>query len=227
LYGGAAGGEHSPFWNVYAGAAGTGDYTVAKHLGASMSWKVLLCAIAAAVLLPITQAKAVTYSYVGTPDGSYFNNYLTAVVDLNCIGACAAGVYVLGAGLQSYQMTAHNSSGGALNSADSSSAATTAPGQSYVNYLTLNSSGNVTNWFLYLIKPSFDEFWTIGFDPTYGTQDHAEGPVGGSNGNLLFQFVHGSWTANVATPLPAALPLFATGLAGLGWLARRRRKQAA
>jgi hypothetical protein len=29
------------------------------------------------------------------------------------------------------------------------------------------------------------------------------------------------------TPLPAALPLFATGLAGLGWLARRRRKQAA
>jgi hypothetical protein len=29
------------------------------------------------------------------------------------------------------------------------------------------------------------------------------------------------------TPLPAALPLFATGLAGLGWLACRRRKQAA
>jgi hypothetical protein len=30
-----------------------------------------------------------------------------------------------------------------------------------------------------------------------------------------------------ATPIPAALPLFATGLAGLGWLARRKRKQAA
>ena len=30
-----------------------------------------------------------------------------------------------------------------------------------------------------------------------------------------------------ATPLPPALPLFATGLAGLAWLARRRRKQAA
>lgn len=27
-------------------------------------------------------------------------------------------------------------------------------------------------------------------------------------------------------PIPAALPLFATGLAGLAWLARRRRKQA-
>ena len=30
-----------------------------------------------------------------------------------------------------------------------------------------------------------------------------------------------------ATPVPGALPLLATGLAGLGWLARRRRKQAA
>jgi hypothetical protein len=29
------------------------------------------------------------------------------------------------------------------------------------------------------------------------------------------------------TPLPATLPLFASGLAGLGWLARRRRKHAA
>ena len=28
-----------------------------------------------------------------------------------------------------------------------------------------------------------------------------------------------------AVPLPAALPLFASGLAGLGWLGRRRRKQ--
>lgn len=34
-------------------------------------------------------------------------------------------------------------------------------------------------------------------------------------------------TLAAAVPLPAAFPLFATGLAGLGWLARRRRKQAA
>jgi hypothetical protein len=33
--------------------------------------------------------------------------------------------------------------------------------------------------------------------------------------------------ASAATPLPAALPMFATGLAGLGWLARRKRKRAA
>jgi len=30
-----------------------------------------------------------------------------------------------------------------------------------------------------------------------------------------------------AVPAPGALPLFATGLAGLGLLARRRKKQAA
>lgn len=30
-----------------------------------------------------------------------------------------------------------------------------------------------------------------------------------------------------AVPLPATLPLFASGLAGLGWLGRRRRKKAA
>jgi hypothetical protein len=39
------------------------------------------------------------------------------------------------------------------------------------------------------------------------------------------EFVHGPDVA--AVPIPGALPLFASGLAGLGWLARRRRKQAA
>lgn len=34
-------------------------------------------------------------------------------------------------------------------------------------------------------------------------------------------------TPPTATPVPAALPLFVSGLAGLGWLARRKRKQSA
>ncbi|HVG50365.1 MAG TPA: PEP-CTERM sorting domain-containing protein [Xanthobacteraceae bacterium] len=38
---------------------------------------------------------------------------------------------------------------------------------------------------------------------------------------------HWDNTTAVATPVPGALPLFATGLAGLGWFAHRRRKRAA
>jgi hypothetical protein len=57
------------------------------------------------------------------------------------------------------------------------------------------------------------------------------------NGNALYAGCANCWSQDltfrtyydnsVATPLPAALPLFATGLAGLAFLARRRRKQAA
>ena len=46
------------------------------------------------------------------------------------------------------------------------------------------------------------------------------------------QFAHGRWGSNVveidvlnATPIPAALPLFATGLGVLGWAARRRKRK--
>jgi hypothetical protein len=42
----------------------------------------------------------------------------------------------------------------------------------------------------------------------------------------LVELYLGSWTeAAVATPLPAALPLFATGLGVLGWAARRRKQK--
>ena len=43
---------------------------------------------------------------------------------------------------------------------------------------------------------------------------------------LNFALDNFAFSAAATTPVPAALPLFATGLAGFGWLARRRRKQA-
>ena len=182
------------------------------------------------VVLTTSQCNAVTYTYTSNPDVVYdTNNYLTAAVDLNCVGVCAPGTYVLGVGLQSYEITAHDNSGGILNSANSSSAATTAPSQTYTNYLTLDASGHVTNWFLYLITTSFNEFWTIG-QTVLWNQDYAEGPVGGTSGGiLLYSSPPGTWTTTTAaTPLPAALPLFATGLGALGLLGwRRKRKNAA
>jgi hypothetical protein len=41
-----------------------------------------------------------------------------------------------------------------------------------------------------------------------------------------FSFDYAASYSPVETPIPAALPLYATGLAALGLLARRRRKQA-
>ena len=52
-----------------------------------------------------------------------------------------------------------------------------------------------------------------------------------NNGNSdIIGFTAGYWTASIptvsTTPLPAALPLFATGLGGLGFLSWRRKKKA-
>jgi hypothetical protein len=44
--------------------------------------------------------------------------------------------------------------------------------------------------------------------------------------SVAIDYFVGTWTsAATATPVPAALPLFATGLAGLGWLARRKKQK--
>ncbi len=42
---------------------------------------------------------------------------------------------------------------------------------------------------------------------------------------ILSDGIGNGTSATAETPLPAALPLFATGLAGLGWLARRRKQK--
>jgi hypothetical protein len=52
--------------------------------------------------------------------------------------------------------------------------------------------------------------------------DFTGGPLTFSQISVSFQVDNPS-----PTPIPAAFPLLATGLAGLGWLARRRRKRAA
>jgi len=48
-----------------------------------------------------------------------------------------------------------------------------------------------------------------------------------NNGGGTGMFDNLSFNSTAPVPLPGALPLFASGLAGLGWLSRRKRKSAA
>ena len=58
--------------------------------------------------------------------------------------------------------------------------------------------------------------------PNFEFVIHQDGPYTESWSSVLT--VNG---AQAAVPVPAALPLFASGLAGLGWLARRKKRQQA
>ena len=69
-----------------------------------------------------------------------------------------------------------------------------------------------------------------GWVPFLTWYDQQDGNVYGSRtsfGGEFWYTVAPQSGGDLATPLPAALPLFATGLAGLGWLARRKRKTTA
>jgi hypothetical protein len=56
--------------------------------------------------------------------------------------------------------------------------------------------------------------------------DHATGQSEASSGFVDFIKISDSIVAPTATPLPAALPLFASGLGVMGWYARRRKRKA-
>ena len=83
-----------------------------------------------------------------------------------------------------------------------------------------NSMGNITSWNVSSIISGASQFvfFTTDSEDT-GLFFHADGTV--SNGSI--SDAPGSWTTST-TPLPAALPLFASGLIGLGYAARRKRR---
>lgn len=197
----------------------------------SKTIRTMACA-AVAVFLSVVQAGAVTYSYTGNPDPGHSNNYLTAIVDLACAGPCAAGDYTIGSGINSFSITAHNSSGVALDTISLTDAGITY--YSYVNQLTLDGTGNVTMWFL-LLQSLIDGRYAF----TLGHyDDHLGGCAGcgpdqeyfsNTSGATLFDeypSTPGSWTAESAgaVPVPATLPLFAGGLGVMGLFARRKRR---
>jgi hypothetical protein len=138
-----------------------------------LSLPTLLVGVALAIATP---AAATTYLYTSNELGnSSFDDYLTASVDLNCAGPCAEGTYHYSSDITSYSLSAYagpnpvnflvfsfiSGTPGVDGNFDSTP---------YDNYLTLDSAGLVTSWFLRLKEHS--SLWgltTSGNDPYFGS----------------------------------------------------------
>ena len=101
------------------------------------------------------------------------------------------------------------------------------------NSITTDGTGSITKWSLeFGVLPSLgNHIFTTNnfpFPPNFQQDSGEQFPF---NGTPNFGHVNnnqGIWSVTAKTPLPATLPLFATGLGALGLLGwRRRRKQAA
>jgi hypothetical protein len=210
----------------------------------------------ATVFMAITQAGAATYTYTGIPsNGGTFvipgdpssgvnQYYVSATVDLSCAGPCASGTYTEGGLLTSFALsidgpTPSNTPVFSISSSDPNYIGSADPNLfGAPSYLTLSNVGGaitITNWSVFADlgpDPGFllnYAIYTLN-DPANGTSDlYADPPISNGSGNFDNP---GSWSgpgiaATSATPLPAALPLFAGGLGVLGLLARRRKRKTA
>ena len=200
-----------------------------------MKFKSIVAAAAVAMgMAASSQAGAVTYQYTGNTLPSAFdiytgnplppgNYHVTGTADLNCGGPCYAGNYIEGGNLISFTLTAFDSFNNVVLSMSNADAGYTNDG--FVNYLKLNGSGVVTNWNILIDSPAgTPNIVTAGNDNVNPFSGTSEGFVIGSAA-YYSNDSPGSWNAS-ATPLPAALPMFATGLGVMGWLAKRRKRKA-
>jgi hypothetical protein len=187
--------------------------------------------VVAGLLFAISPAKAVTYTYKGNADSAYGNNYITASVDLSCAGSCAAANYIWGSGLNSFTLSILNSADAVLGTVSSTESGVNTFG--YNNYVTLSSSGDINKWFLllansvaYIGTSNNDKIDCPPCNYSFAATDTASTGV---TTRVQLYYTPGTWTiSNSVAPLPAALPLFASGLGGLGLLGwRRKRKTAA
>ena len=166
-------------------------------------------------------AGAAVFSYTGnTMD---FGGHVTATADVSYAGA---GSYVFGSGLNSYALSAYDSSNNLLFTNSTADAGYNNLG--YVNYMTFNGSGNITNWFLYAYNNNNgNRIITIGNDVTTpsnclcGTDDYYS--IGISGVEDFTAGNSGTWSVPVPVPEPGSLALLGLGLAGLGFGKRKRQ----
>jgi hypothetical protein len=180
--------------------------------------------LAAAVALATSAAQATTYLYTGNPTFGTAS-YVTAIVDLDCTGPCAAGNYTYSSDLTGFSLDVHSSSGALLESVSSQTLGVTF--DSWTNYLQLDASGNVTSWFLYLNGNGTNAplIYTMkdALGPPLITMDY--GLTGfDCDATTYVNLVNspGTWQV-AAVPEPSTWAMLIVGFAGVGFVAYRRK----
>jgi hypothetical protein len=94
----------------------------------------------------------------------------------------------------------------------------------FIDFVT-NSSGVIVSWYVYLFGVDGGEILTAN-SPLYNVYEDFVAGGGGSSWYAYNSSAPGTWSVTT-TPIPAALPLFASGLGVLGLLGWRRKRKAA
>lgn len=171
-----------------------------------------------------TQASATTYTYTGSP--SFGNeSYVTATAELNCSGPCAAGDYLYSSDITAFSLRIYSKTAEVLESVSSKTPGVTFDG--YVDYLRLNTSGQITSWFLYLNGNGADAplIYTIGNDVSLPTMDYGLRGICESAEtyvNTRDMGTEGTWQV-AAVPEPSTWAMLLLGFAGVGFMAYRQK----
>jgi hypothetical protein len=161
-------------------------------------------------------AATITYDYTGNvytaSNTAIWGDHINAVVSFNC-NPCADGTYNL---LNDALVTGLQLSAGPYSS----------PASAFTFASLTLFGGAVTNWNINATESPSAYTGDTAFLTTSPVFDEACNFFCGLFGNNL-RNPGGNWTSVVsATPLPAALPLFASGLGALGMLGWRRKRKA-
>jgi hypothetical protein len=172
---------------------------------------------------------AYTSSYPNSPaDPTDFGTHLTGFVTLNCSSPCNGTYYLNNPLVKAFQFD---------SGSESITQANDDPGYSEGSYITI-SGGSVTAWALYsLVFPdpsNFNNYFYLESEYYY-VDTPPGGPAVYQADDQYYNYVDNLVTASAynfndqgtwsVTPLPAALPLFATGLGAMGLLGWRRKRK--